>query len=316
LATFVFPLGILIAMCAAYGPAASASRRGRPWIGVLAILGGVFIVVYVTITQRTMILYLVHIAAGAIDAAQRHATSRYHVDTIDKQASFANLAIGAMVAYVLSAVLLADALRRRGRSGLRRLEASCGVILLAASAAYCVWYNAVGFPMASPDLAEAHHNNYLRLSGLVLGLMVASVGAYRNARTEEPPVAISRPRLLHETAFCLTCLFGATIVLVVDFVRSYLDFKSFFGGTTNLEFAGSLVGDSETQLRVALALVTLAACWRAWKLRGLPKATEFSRLDPGRLATTWVTLAALLAVGVDTLAAFSFAVWMTPWYVG
>jgi hypothetical protein len=153
------------------------------------------------------------------------------------------------------------------------------------------------------------------MSGLVLGLMIASVGAYRYARTEEPPLALVRPRLLHESAFCLACLLGATFILAGDFVRSYWNYSSDFGGTSNLEFASGLAGDPETQLRVALALVTLAACWQAWRLRGLPKATEVARLDLRRLAIAWITLAALLAVGVNTLAAFGFAFWMRPWYL-
>jgi hypothetical protein len=315
LTTFVFPLAILTAISAASNAKAAVPRRGRMWLNALAVLGAAFIVVYVMLTQRTLIVYLVHIATAGVDAAQRHTATRYHVDTLAELTSFANLATEALVAYALAAALLADALRRRGRSMLRKLEAGCGALLLAASAAYCVWYNAVGLPMASPDLADAYRDTYLRISGPVLGLMIASVGAYRNAKNEEPPIVLARPRLLHESAFCLACLLGATVVLVVDFVRSYWNFSSVFGGTSNMEFAGGLVGDPETQLRVALALVSLAAGWRAWKLRGLPKSTMLSHLDLRRLVITWTTLAALLAVGVNTLAAFGFAFWMRPWFL-
>jgi hypothetical protein len=315
LTMFAFPLGIMIAMSTAFASARAAQRSGRRWIGALAIAGGAVIVLYVTVNQQTLIVYLVHIACAGVDMANKDAISRYQVDTIAKQTMFANLAKAAMVAYGMAALLLADALRRRGRSRVRRLEAGCGAIFLAAAAVYCVWYYTRGLPMASPDLAEAHYNSYLRWGGLVLGVMAVSVGAYRNARSEDARASVSRPLPLHETPFCLAFLLGATVMLVVDAVRSYSEYQSTFGGVSNLEFAGDLAGNPETQMRVALALATLAACWRAWKLRGLPNPMEISRLDLGRLAATWITLAALLAVGVHTLAAFGFAIWMGPWYI-
>lgn len=269
------------------------------------------------LSQCSIITFLVHVACNGVDASLLRAPHRYQLTTPVQQRDFFLAALFATAA-ALTATAGAirffahpPATRRR-----RILLASGGVLSLTVAAAYCVWYYAKGLAMASPDLAETVFamNWYETLGGAALGSLLITMGTHRITRqdfnSEAGSFRVTMPASWRSALPTMGLLLIAGAIAVKQFVEIF--FNPHYGSF--IDQLDYLLTYPQVYLALATFLFCIQITRRRWRDRGKSPSLNIAPLSARRFATAWLTLAAVTAVLMPTLAALAFAMWLGPWY--
>jgi hypothetical protein len=308
---------LIILLIEATGRAKSPMSAGPPRrvLNALAWIGMSLFGAYVII-NTALITYLVHVACRGVDATNQYTGNRYPIWFVSQESTFAGLGLTAVVAVILAAFLLCSGIRSQANRGWQRyMRILPGLMLLAAAGAYCSWYYRVALPTVSPDLGATEFGStwFEQIGGVALGLMLITAGATRTARTaargsQSPSRQIHLPAAAESLAV-LVFLASATGLIVVQSIRGCFD--SAYG--TASEMLPYLLVYPDTTLTAAILILALHQMWLRRK-GGSPAPLHLVPLEGKRLASAWLALAAILSIGIPTLAAFSFSFWLGPWY--
>lgn len=302
---------VLIAAVARHVP--QRVRRQPIEIMLFASFLAAATVVYLTI-DSTLIVSLVHRACWNIDSRLKFTGNRYGRAAPEIQEWVAIGGVLAACAWGAASLMLADALRRRTHPRIATLETALGAGLLAAGAAYCVWFARTGFPAMSPEVGTVPRasNWFLDVTAVVMAMVVITAVALRCAREDEAsPMRVACPPQLYESWLCLATLAISIFFFAYDFVR--LLYELFEQNT--IPIPGVLVHfakDPTTFLQLAILLLGLQLAWKRWWNREPESVLVIRRASPARFVWAWVALAGIVAVGVPTLVAFAHSRWLTP----
>jgi hypothetical protein len=329
---FLLPLGDLFTnyvwwMAIAVVLAASISRapsRGCDPVRRFesaALVGGVLVLLLGAI-HFTRWTFQTHVDVAAMDASQVHQAGRYRLLTPDSQAMFFGAACVAMIAWLASALLVVDWLRR-WRIGKRiLLKTLFTLVPLTIAAGYCVWYLKIGLPMASPDFAEAPINTtaFDTITLPVVAITLVTGLALRFSRSDCDPssiwdVPVRTP--FYKSPVCGAMIAGSGIYCV--YLATILVWDPLRRRAPTMDdlwyFWGYYAVDVTSLLPLAIVILGWQLAWKSWKFRGRSAPLTVMPVDPFRFATTWVVLAATLGIGLEMILAFSFSFWLGPWYL-
>jgi hypothetical protein len=281
------------------------------WIGLVLFAAYALI-------HTSLIMYLVHLACRGIDATLEFTGNRYPLWNERQEAIFALRAAVAVLAWLIGTILATQSLaNRRARTNFWRIaSAIVGVSLIAAAGGFVWWFGAYAYSQVSPDLAGTGvaSNWYQRLGAGVILAVLAGVGAARVAQIKQkhqpgvPARAIALP-LAAESWLVVVLLLAEFGYLMIQAVASFIGPNSMLGWD-DLPY---LLTNPDLILMTAL----LIASWRLAALRRkrmLPQPLALRPMSGPRFFTAFVMLLMSLAVGIPTLAIFSFSFWLGPWY--
>jgi hypothetical protein len=198
------------------------------------------------------------------------------------------------------------------------------LLLLIPPIAFCIWYHRYEFYRLSPDIAGAGLalTSVDLLAGAVLATFAVTAGAYSLA-TKSEPVSIISPDLsvdldrkaFHESFLVLLLLILNACVVLFSLVSSILTYKPFLGSLTSGRFA-SFFCYPTSLLGLATLAVIIQLCWARWKSRSQVVPWVLHALSPQRFGAGWIMLALLVVVGIPTVRAFAFLLWLGPYNLG
>ena len=292
----------------------STAPRPRRLIDALVWIAAIYLGLKV-VWDPLAVWFLVHLACRGVDATLVHTGNRYPIWTEGDETRFLAIAVAASLIVLLAALLLATTLpRQTNRPRLFKTAIAAAMALLGMAAAYNVWFYRVAFPAVSPDLASVGlcSSWFEQLGGAILAAVAVAYASYRMARaaamrcSAEPVVVESTTIASMPTIVFL--LFGVAVYgfqMIWDF--------AFSGLSSPWEGLAYLLVYPDAYFMLAISVLSLQLGWLSWKGRGTTDISVLP-LQRGRFATALVTLTALVAVAIPTVAAFGFAFWLGPWY--
>jgi hypothetical protein len=317
--SYVLWFCIVIALTHAIGevsPSRAKFRRRWPlepfvWIGGAALA-------IAALFSHSIIHMLVHVACEEVDAALKNAPKRYGLVSQTAQSRFAMLGMLGALAVGLAAPALTVAIRwRMTRPWVSRAAGGAAVILLLAAAWYCFWFYTTGFPQASPDMAVAGIPRALHtwVGGLLLALTAITVGACMLARGKDGEQMNCTFNAYSSSAmtsmWLVAWLTVAEGIYLEEQIRANWQMGALYA--TPLKVVASMLGEPDIYMNLAIMALSFQLAWRLHKCGGDAKV-RVSSIDFGAFARAWASLAALVAVGIPTLAAASFSFWLGTWY--
>jgi hypothetical protein len=193
--------------------------------------------------------------------------------------------------------------------------------LLVPPALFCYWYYTVEFHRLSPEIAgaglAANWEDWLISSILAFAFVATCAYQLSVARQRQAEIAADLSQDIERTAFhesfvCL-CLFGTHAFYTVAYqVASVISASMFSGPPPGWRDLVALCNPM-TLLAIALLLVTVQLSWVRWRQRSHAVAWKLNGLPRGAYLRKGVALTLLLVVGVPTLNAFTFLIWLGPW---
>jgi hypothetical protein len=195
------------------------------------------------------------------------------------------------------------------------------LVLVLPAAIFSFWYYSRGYHRISPEMAGAGLASGWSdwVAGACIAIVVVTAGAYRVARTDSPSAVICRDlahdielHSLHESVPILACLGIDAGVSLATLSKELIMYTPFRGSPTVGGYLSILYSPTNL-LMIAGVLATLQLCWIRWRNRSRTVAWEITGLSAKSFAASWMSLALLVVVGIPTLHAFAFILWLGPY---
>jgi hypothetical protein len=315
----VLPLCVIVVMCSSVARWQSASplRTKRGWrsTGLWAfgiLVGGVVII------DATMILFLVHKAVAGIEAAQIYRRPGVYPNLGDEHYRLIWLAFAAVVSMLTAGAVLVWSSRRQ--NDWRKLATAYFLFpsLLVPPALFCYWYYSTEFYRLSPDFTGVGlAANWMDwLIGAILGAALVATFAYQLSKAGQVKTEVTADlsqdierTAFHESFFCLSIIGIHAIYTIVIYIASIVS----LGRRPPVWSYLTMLCSPMSLLALALLIVTLQFCWVRWRRRSQSVAWKIDGLSRPAFLQYCAALTLLLIVGVPTLNAFSFILWLGPW---
>ncbi|HET6879434.1 MAG TPA: hypothetical protein VFI31_04745 [Pirellulales bacterium] len=308
---------LLLLMAARPAMLPASTKAPRKWFK-LASLAAASLLALLIWWEKFSIMYLVHVAIEGIEstAPVRFLTSRTGVSFAARYPPFIWGSLAGTVACTL-AILPASKLPALSR---RRFALAVAMLCLSLLAGYAsdVWLATSGFRRASPYMHGAlmpHSAHVWIAATLVVAVLTGtsacrwSAVAWEDSRPTNDDWRQGR-RYLHEGFFWTVMLAVAAGSRIVHLLMASYQWS--FGGPW-YHAAYYMLMWPDGLLAISLSLV---ACYRIVghfrRETTLPRG--IAALDPARFAIVWCALLVAAPAAIVALAAFSFALWLTPWY--
>lgn len=274
--------------------------------------------------EGAAIHYLVHIATAGIEYARPVAFQRVGVFPSPAAEGFFTyrVAIASLIGLAGTAAIPLVVARRTAR----RARVAAWVALLTGSgslAGYCWWFYTCEMPRVSPDLASApvvavprdFLAGLLLISGVALWLACSLAASTPDAAFQRHPVGGPLGRLPEDLTTC---------GLLAAAAFGFLAFQAGLVSVYRDVFGWAIPGGAGKPLLVFLLRATVtspcAFALVAMMISGARLALArghdpaIRRLSAGRVAEAFAMLMLVGCVAAPTLAAYSFAAWLGPWY--
>jgi hypothetical protein len=297
-------------------PSRTRQRVPSLWSPLIDVLAGVAAVAWCLLlwSGMGMIHFFVHVAAQEIDnvASSRFAEEGLNVYSNAHWQRFFWYALVAAIC-VLLAVGITRQLARQWREGMWRRWRWAILLLptVTVPTAFVIWLETYGLRATSPRFAEVQslgplHRWYV---GIALLIVFVTAATYRFTEVPQAPCEEGEwlwrkqpERYYHERPAVLLFLICTAMV------------HPALALTQLSEYAWYAFADLFFDLLLALALISLSRTFSMWF-----RPIDLASLGPPRLAlgqfcAVWLALFATAVVGIPTLAALCFAIWLPPLY--
>jgi hypothetical protein len=320
----VLPLCLVVVMCSSLARWQSASpfRTKRGWraagLWAFGVLIGIILLIDGTIAQ-----YLVHKAVAGIEAAQVYRRPGVYPNLGVEQYRPIWLASAAVVSFLTAAAVLVWSSNRRNDWRMLAMTYFLFPSLLIPPSLFSYWYYTAEFHRLSPEMAGAGlAANWIDwLMGAILAVGLVATCAYQLSSTRQQKAEIAADlsqnverTAFHESFFCLA-LIGIHAIYTVGLhiasgVSAYLNFRGRWPPLWNYL---TMLCNPLSLLSLALLIVTAQLCWLRWRRRSETVAWKIDGLSRLAFLRNSAALTLLLIVGVPTLHAFTFILWLGPW---
>lgn len=316
---------------------ANSVRRWRPSVAVgssrqvgWSIAAGVLLLIAAcNVIDVRLVDYLVHRATAGIEASITPRFQRPGVYPDHASEGFRSFWITFAAASMvpLGAALLIRA-SNRWKTTYGKLLAVAFVLCLAVQLFYCIWFYASDYPRVSPDLAGvgfAAQRSDLFAAAVLVAVLATPTAYFLVVRSGERSVVSNNlavdldSRSIHETAPILIILgVGGAVNLVMSLVSTLGNILFPVMSTSHLNpwmqlwMKSSLIASPLLLLLIIPSLLALQLCYYRWKRRRECVPWELPALAGAAFAWNWLAVAAAIAIGAPTLAAFGFMFWLGP----
>lgn len=285
----------------------------------LFLLLGLLLILH-AVQDMNCVAFLVHLATSGVEGSQptrwqRHGT--FLPTTADQMQFYWYSVIGAACWFLGSGLWIWGILTKRNHAVRKQIAFFLGFFLLGAATAYCWWYYSVGLPSASPDLAEAMiaATAFGLVSGGILGLLLSCLAAYclsvrSSAISMRQPLVMEAPAFLHESRSVIAVIAIANGFYMIDTLRGYFS----FGSPNFWEVLRYSLTESNNYLTILMLILSLQILWYSRTTKGKIEPIRMPIISKSTLATCFLAVWIILAVGMPTLAAYGFSHWFRPWY--
>jgi len=290
-------------------------------VTLLWILG--ILMALTMLLEGTMIDFLVHRAVAGIEAAQPQQLHRpgvyIRLDSEGYKALWFGL--GANICLIAAGTIAAHWPEHWSNRGWSITRWVAVLLLLFIPGLYCYSYYGQELYRLSPDMAEAGLalTTTDLVAGIELAIIAIAAGAYRFGRIREMGIAMAtdigkdiEQKAFHESLPGLVLLAGNACYFLAIEVMEFVNYER-IGGTPTLFRYVSMLCYPTSLLRIAIAVASLQFCYIRWRNRSRIIPEELTALSPKGFLEGGVMLACVVAIGIPTLRAFAFTLWLGPY---
>jgi hypothetical protein len=314
-------LCVLIALCnslmrwrLARSPISVGAIR-TPFLWALAIAITVFMLI-----DGTTVEFLVHRAVLNVERSQKFRRTGLYIQLSAEGYDAIWFGLGAIVCLFGAIALVIHLRDRLYWPSVRPYKWLLFLLLAIPSAAFCVWYYCYEFYRLSPDMAGVGLG--LRRFDLITGGLLAAIavtaGSYLLAVESEPATTITADlsvdlaqKSFYESFLVLVLLALSAGWSILYLAWEILKYDPMLGTFTVGRFI-SFFCYPTSLLLLATVAATIQLCWARWKTRSEAVLWILHALSPRRFCESWIMLALLVVVGIPTVRAFVFLLWLGP----
>jgi hypothetical protein len=278
-----------------------------------------------TVIYATLMDFLVHRAVFGIERSQRYRRTGVYINLAAEGYDAIWIGIGA-VACLLAAIALVVHFRRKPSklSVWRFLRWALFLMLLIPPIAFYIWYQRYELYRLSPDIGSVGLAiaPFDYMSGVILSFVAVTVGAYHLGKKPSLTATIcddlrldTDRRAFHESFLGLALLVAsaaANLFSIGTDIATYSNSRR-MSGAPSLQDLVSVCCDPSMQLKIATIAASSQLLWTRWKKRNQAVPWTLFGLSPLLCVEGWIMLALLLVVGIPTVRAFAFLLWLGPY---
>jgi hypothetical protein len=317
---YLWWFGILAALTDALIRAKPKTSQRR-WLIIDRVLwAGVLCLAAYVVIDLSLITFLVYIATKGVDAYHGLSYSRYPIKTAADEWLLLCTGLCSALAIVGVATCYFRAMSAYGLRGVCRPRLIAATALaLAGAGSYVFWFYAIARDYYVPDFENVgfgaswwHH-----LGGGALAATWVTYFIYRSwhaaGERSTSPAPSQKSIDLPLAAENLSALALISLAAIIHLGQSI--WQNYGNAFTQNEWEGVawLLFQPNTYFMAALLVRSLQLMRFRWTGRA-PAPLLLVPLRSRDFVTSWLLLAAILAISVPTFAAFSFSFWLGPWY--
>jgi hypothetical protein len=272
----------------------------------------------IMLVEGTTVEFLVHRAVHNIERAQKFRRTGLYVQLRDEGYDAIWFGLGSIACLFMAIALATHLSDRHLWPSVRRCRWLIFPLLLIPPTLFCIWYYRYEFYRLSPDMAVAGFALSLSdlLAGAVLAAIPVTAGAYRLAAKLAPVTTISadlsvdlEQRAFHESFVVLLLLILHASGGLYFLASEILTYQPMLGGMTFGRFISFFCYPTSLLVMATLA-VTIQLCQARWKTRDRVVPWKLHGLSPQYFGEGWIMLALLVIIGIPTIRAFAFLLWL------
>ena len=270
--------------------------------------------------EVTLIDFLIHRAVEGVEKSQRPGFQRpgLYIQLSEHNYDATWFGLAAVVCVIAAGLIVSERSKSVGSFVGRVKRAALLLGVLVIPAVYCAWYYVIEFHRISPDIAGAGLalEAFDAVAGSIIAIILVTAGAYRCASTVTQqavilPIAAKAPSTAFHISSAVLILFFGYACSIVILTSGSMAYAPMAGRATVFHYLSMLVYPT-TVLQLAIAIAIFQLCWFRWKSRSTTTNEVIFGLSNSAFNEAWLSLAAILIVGIPTLRAFAFTLWLGP----